>query len=212
MADINLTCPNCKQAIIISEYVSDTTINCHACGTTVPIPGKTQAKPLRLRTVEPKSPSEKPPRAELPDSHLTKTSQSQAVKHDRQRATRQKWLRYLAWLSFLALAAVLYYLRFKNHSIEFLPSDKVKLYGLCALGLVYIAIILHALADNIFSGLLALFIPFYPFYYIFFNSGSIFLRGSSAVLLAIFGRDLADSLQAWCTLLIEKVQYLIQNA
>jgi len=117
-------------------------------------------------------------------------------KHDTSQILRQN-IRFAAgWLLFLVFGGGLVYLRFFSN-IPALAPDLLKQYGMIAIGITYLVSIFLALKDNMFDGLLAIIVPFYPFYYIFVGCGSVFFRAIAAALLAAFGFD--------CILLIQNI-------
>ena len=117
-------------------------------------------------------------------------------RRDTSRILRQN-IRFAAgWLLFLVFGGGLIYLRFFSN-IPGLAPDLLKQYGMIAVGIAYLVSIFLALKDNMFDGLLAIIVPFYPFYYIFTGCGSFFFRAIAAALLAAFGFD--------CILLIQNI-------
>jgi hypothetical protein len=129
-----------------------------------------------------------------PESSLPPTAFHR--KHDTSQILRQN-IRFAAgWLLFMVFGGGLVYLRFFSN-IPGLAPDSLKQYGMIAVGIAYLAAIFLALKDNMFDGLLAIVVPFYPFYYIFVGCGSAFFRAIVAALLAAFGFD--------CLLLIQNI-------
>ena len=80
-----------------------------------------------------------------------------------------------------------------------------------AVGITYFVSIFLALKDNMFDGLLAIIVPFYPFYYIFFGCGSALFRAIAAALLAAFGFDCLLLAQNIALKVFERVSYWIQT-
>lgn len=116
----------------------------------------------------------------------------------------------VGWLVFIGLGAALIYIRFFAGLPDIAP-DLLKRYGMIAVGLIYLASIFLALKDNMFDGLLAIIVPFYSLYYLFFVSGSILLRALGAALLAAFGFDCLLLLQHIALKYFDKVSYWIQH-
>ncbi len=114
------------------------------------------------------------------------------------------------WLLFLLLGGGLFYLRFFS-AIPGLDPVLLKQYGMLAVGITYIVAILLALKDNMFDGLLAIVVPFYPVYYLFSGCGSVFLRAIAAALLAAFGYDTLMLIQAYALKVYEKLSYMISH-
>lgn len=132
------------------------------------------------------------------------------VRRDSSRLRQRRLLVAFGWIFFIILAAFLLYLRFFS-SIPGLTPDTIRRYGMIAVGTVYLVCIFLALKDNMFDGLLAIIVPFYPFYYLFFNSGSIFMRALAAAFLAAFGFDCLVSLQHLAMKTIDRISYWIAH-
>jgi len=131
-------------------------------------------------------------------------------KRDTSRILRQN-IRFAAnWLLFLVFGGGLIYLRFFSN-IPGLAPDLLKQYGMIAVGITYLVSIFLALKDNMFDGLLAMVVPFYPFYYLFAVCGSAFFRAIAAALLAAFGFDCLLLIQNITLKVIEKVSCWIQT-
>lgn len=214
MADITLTCPSCAKSTAVSEYAAGPTVPCPACGAAIPLPARTQRSRFTLRKPEPPPPPL--PRTDQPaipsGPSVEDRKKSAFLQRDIRRVKRDKWAQRSSWLLFLALTAALYYLRFQGGHTGWMTMEDLQLYGMIAIGVIYVVIIICALADNMFDGLLAIVAPLYPFYYIFLVSGAVFLRAVSAALLLVFGKDLAGRLQTWATMLYDTINYWIRNA
>ncbi len=124
---------------------------------------------------------------------------------------RRNILILAGWLFCVALGAGLIYLRF----FAVLPDpghELLKRYGMIAVGIAYGLSIALAVNDNMFDGLLAIVVPFYPFYYLFVVSGSILPRAIAAALLAAFGYDCALLIQKYALKAFAGISYWIQHA
>lgn len=131
-------------------------------------------------------------------------------KRDPSRILRQN-IRFVAgWLLFIVFGGGLVYLRFFSN-IPGLAPDLLKQYGMIAVGITYLVSIFLALKDNMFDGLLAIVVPFYPFYYIFSGCGSAFFRAIAAALLAAFGFDCLLLIQNIALKIFDRVSYWIQT-
>ena len=131
-------------------------------------------------------------------------------KHDTSQILRQN-IRFAAgWLLFIVFGGGLVYLRFFSN-IPGLALDLLKQYGMIAVGITYLVSIFLALKDNMFDGLLAIVVPFYPFYYIFGGCGSAFFRAITAALLAAFGFDCLLLIQNIALKVFDRVSYWIQT-
>lgn len=218
MADILLTCPACGKQTPISEYTSEKTAPCPACGKALPIPEriKSSNNGLKLRKItDPSTVAPIRPATEAGD-RISAATMGQAPKisasvtRDIRRVKRNQILQSLSWLIFIALAAALVFIRFRN-GLPSVPLDTIKQYGLIAIGISYLVIIILALKDNMFDGLLAIVVPLYPFYYLFCISSAVFMRAIVAALLLAFGFDFILLLQVIGLQVYNKVNYWIQN-
>ncbi len=210
MADIQVTCPACGQSTPVSEYAASDTVPCHACRHPVPIPRQRKAADGKLK-LRPPADTQYTPATAVASRPLTSGAPSRrmaaGIRNDLRRVRTSRLLRALAWLVFVALAAALGYLRFYSG----LPAATLKTAGLAVLGLAYLACIGVALKDNMFDGLLAIVVPFYPFYFILCVSGSLFLRAVVAACLVAFGYDLGLWLHHGWLRVFDAVNYWIRN-
>ncbi|MBI2439853.1 MAG: hypothetical protein HYV35_00590 [Lentisphaerae bacterium] len=216
MADIQLICSACGKAQTVSEYVQERELECPACGKPLTLADRKPVKiSLDLKRSAPPPPHEgavpgapgAPAIAPVPAiagrSSIFTAQDIRSV----QAHKRKVWL---AAFVFLALAGLLAYLRFFS-SWPFLPQASLKFYGKLAIACAYLLIIGLALRDNMFDGLLAIVVPLYPFYYLFFLSGAVFLRALVGALLAVFGYDTLIVLQAWAIQVTDAVNKWIER-
>ena len=117
---------------------------------------------------------------------------------------------WLSALIFLVLAAGLAYIRFYG-GWPGMPLETLKWYGMLAIAAAYLFVIGLALRDNMFDGLLAIVVPLYPFYYLFFSSSALFTRALVGALLVVFGYDALLYFQGWAAGVIDAVNYWIRN-
>lgn len=203
MADIQLFCPDCGKTHAVSEYIEKRSITCSACGQTISMPelkaastdaGLKQRKELRLSKPMPRM---EEPRSETGAPVLPTAAEriSSGTARDMRRVRTSKRKTWLSGLIFIVLAGTLAYIRFYADLPEISP-EKLKLYGILALAACYLLAIVIALRDNMFDGLLAIFLPLYPFYYLFFSCSNLYMRALVGALLAAFGYDLLLFLQA----------------
>jgi len=221
MADIMLTCPNCGKQTSVSEYIAEKTVTCHACRQALSVPN--QPKPsgggLKLRKLADKSTITTIPTWPttgagngIPMAAMGQQSKpSASLTRDIRRVRLNRLMQSLSWLVFIALTAVLIFIRFR-HGLPAVPLDTIKQWGLIAIGISYLVAIILAVSDNMFDGLLSIVVPFYPLYYLFFISNAIFLRAIVAALLVTFGLDLGVFLQIVWLQIYNKVNYWIQHA
>jgi hypothetical protein len=221
MADIVLTCPHCGKQTSLSEYVSETAVACQACQKMIPLPEGRQTGRSRLKLRPPTSdvqstglptwsPSDAPREVSTLNEALPQ-KRSASARREHRRSQLSRGVVGVYWLAFLLLAAALVYLRFFAATTIW-PLATIKLIGLSAIGLAYLVSIGLALSDNMFDGLLALVVPMYPFYYLFFVAQAWWLRVLVAGLLAGFGYDWLLLLQDIWLRIYTEVNYRIRNA
>ncbi|MEI6972457.1 MAG: hypothetical protein WCL44_13190 [bacterium] len=113
----------------------------------------------------------------------------------------------MSWVLFLTLTPVLCLLRY----VTFLSATDLAdyiYYGQVMFAVFYLVIIVTALSDDMFEGILCIFLPPYTAYYLFARSDSFSLRALVASLVAAFGYDVAvtsyeaavsaiDAVQKW---------------
>lgn len=212
MADVQLTCPACGRIQTVSEYVEEREMACPACGQAITLPERKSGKiGLQLKRREPPAPAAAPGAADqasgLPSLVAGRTA---GAARNSRRIQAQTLKIGLNSLLFLVLAAGLAYIRFYN-GLPGVPLETVKLYGLLAVAAAYLLIIILALRDNMFAGLLAIVVPFYPFYYLFFSSSVLFVRALVGALLVAFGYDTLLFVQAWSAGVVAAVNHWIQT-
>jgi len=218
MADIILTCPKCGKPTSVSEYIAEKTATCHACGQALSIPKQPNSSGGRLKL---RKRADKSTITTIPTWPSTGAGngipvaamgqQSRMLTRDLRRVRFNRIIQSLSWLVFIALAAVLIFIRFR-HGLPAVPLDTIKQWGLIAIGIFYLVTIIMAVRDNMFDGLLSIVVPFYPFYYLFFISNFIFLRAIVAALLVAFGLDLGVFMQTIWLQMYNNVNYWIQHA
>ncbi|MDO9541729.1 MAG: hypothetical protein Q7J98_05345 [Kiritimatiellia bacterium] len=146
------------------------------------------------------------------ESESSSASQPTSFFHKRD-SSRRLWQNIRlagGWLFFIVLGGGLIYIRFFS-GLPGVAPDLLKQYGMIAVGIMYLVSIFFAIKDNMFDGLIAIVVPFYPFYYLFFICGSIFLRAFTAVLLVAFGFDCLVLLQSIALKLMDRVSSWIQH-
>lgn len=129
---------------------------------------------------------------------------------DESRKFRQNIIFAAGWLFFIVLGGGLIYIRFFS-GLPGLAPALLKQYGMIAVGIAYLVSIFLAVKDNMFDGLLAIIVPFYPLYYLFLKSGSVFLCALTAAFLAAFGFDCMILLNHQTSILIDKISLWIQH-
>ena len=215
MADIQLTCPACGRLQTVSEYVEEPAIPCPACGQTIALPERKPVNPgLHLKRRDPPRPREQAVHAgaavngsALPSLVARRSANVARGDHWVQAHTLRVWL---SALIFLALAGGLAYIRFYG-GWPGMPLETLKWYGMLAVAAAYLFAIGLALRDNMLDGLFAIVIPLYPFYYLFFSSGAVFMRALVGALLVAFGYDTLLYLQGWSIGLVDAIKLWVNR-
>ena len=215
MADIILTCPACGKTTAVSEHISEKTIACQDCGNVLSIPERKRTSTIRLKR------KEKPTETAGSSKHTAVqnkvfeisslgTRRSAFLDRERRRIKISSIIASLSWVVFALLTATLAFIRFYG-GCQIVPLENLKQYGIILIGIGYLVIIFLALQDNMFSGLLCIMVPLYPFYYLFFVSGNVYMRAVLGALLVVFGVDFLMFLQAWFLVGYEKINFWIHN-
>lgn len=215
MADIILTCPKCQSKTTISEYTSEKIVTCASCGQELPVPERkkpTSGLKLRKSPAPPPPPPEQPQEAKEKGQVVTATVKRKSAIQDREKRRMKAGVVMVAlsWVVFVLLAGALGYIRFFGGIPGVTPED-LKQYGLIAVGVCYVLIIILAVKDNMFDGLLCIVVPMYPFYYIFMVSNLVYVRAIVAAVLVAFGYDFALFLQASWNEIFQGVNRWIQT-
>ncbi|MDD5678701.1 MAG: hypothetical protein PHW60_12060 [Kiritimatiellae bacterium] len=218
MTDIQVTCPACGWPYTVSEFVEESGMACPACGQATVLPerqpGKTGLK-LQWRALP------RPREQEVNADASGKANNAPAVpappaRHSANTASdihRSKVNAPKVWMSvliFMALAGGLVYIRFFG-SWPGMPLATLKGYGMLAIAAAYLFIIVLALRNNMFDGLLSIVIPLYPFYYLFVLSGAVYVRALVGALLVAFGYDSLLYLHGWAAGVSGDVNHWIQS-
>jgi hypothetical protein len=204
MADIHLSCSQCASMTTVSEYADRSLLRCDKCGGALVDAGTEQPAHARRLTLK-KTPSAPPPppgskrtRTEASDPDLLFDKERDIARiRERHRHARQKLSQnhVVAWITFLALGAVMGFLRYGPAVRP--PEIRAYLqnYGVILLLAFHLIVILKAFSDSILQGVLSIFVPGYSLYYIFILSDDFLLRAVFAGLLVGIGHDSAMFLQ-----------------
>lgn len=219
MADIQFKCPACGRLQTVSEFVDASVMSCPACGQAVVRPARPPDKiVLELKRRDPRRLRDQALHADAPGSAgnlpglpALIARRSAGLRRDTNRVQVNTLKVWLSTLIFLVLAGGGAYIRFYA-GWPTLPLETFKLYGILAVAVAYLFVIVLALRDNMFDGLLAIVVPLYPFYYLFFSSSAVFTRALVGALLVTFGYDTLLYLQAWFAGVIDVVNRWIQRA
>ncbi|MFC1461463.1 hypothetical protein ACFLQR_02960 [Verrucomicrobiota bacterium] len=219
MADIIVTCPKCQSKTTVSEYISEKTVPCSSCGETIAMPEQKKQTVVGLTLRKKPKEADPPPEEQPTEEESKKRGPVIAATVKRKSALRDRDKRRvkagvvvvaMSWAAFVLLGAGLFYVRFFS-GIPGIEPEKLIQYGLIAVGVCYVLIILLALNDNMFDALLCIIVPMYPFYYIFMVSSLVYVRAIVGAILVTFGYDLALFLQATWEHVFKSVNYWIQT-
>lgn len=208
MADIKVTCTGCNGTLTVSEYADIDALKCRICGAAMEKPGGSGEgvvvkKPgIRLTTPE----ADREPE-ELTDADRENIERQRKVRSffpkqliRPSKASRRSsksapvsMIRY--WALFFLILITSAALRWGNvigrQSAAFDIMIEVALF---LFGLLHIVMVAEAFRDDIFQGVLCLFIPFYSVYYLLRLTDALWLRAVGIGLLLTFGLDLMEFL------------------
>lgn len=210
MSDVAVKCTHCGLEVRVSEFVDQNTLVCSACGHRLPPPRSTQIK--SQRAVRPR---------EWTDPALVEAAAgADAAAPPKKRRWRRRrdpmkmsWgltEQIGSWVMFFVLAPLLVYLRFAG-VYEGPALESCKYYGMIGFGVFYLVIVIEALKEDMFDGLLCVFVPFYPLFYLFTRSGSLYLRALMAGFVLGFGYDVFMLVYAVMGECIKNVNEWIQH-
>jgi len=197
MADIDLRCPECSQAVTVSEFVDPTSLTCRKCGASLQVPEtvKPKPKPLPRRADEETEPEPepKPGKRVKPAAQRGNVRRQQAKRYSTgsvnvsQNAT-------LAWIIFVILGGGMGYLRYGGSSAGLVLGYSGEYAAVIMLGF-HCLIVIKAFAESVFQGVLCLLVPFYSLYYIFMVADDFLMRAVFGGLLVGLGQDWAEVVQ-----------------
>lgn len=215
MADIQLTCTTCGRIQTVTALDTNLAMPCPTCGRVM---SRLERKPgLTLRRRDAPCPHVAEAGVDvslsgegvpgLPDLAARRAARIACDHHSIRAYALRVWLNILV---FLALVVFLAYCRFGVGWAE-IPLEDLKLYGRLSIAAAYLFVIGLALRDNMFDGLLAIVVPLYPFYYLFFTSSALFTRALVGALLVVFGYDALLYLQGLVVGGIGTVKFWFQH-
>ncbi len=200
MSDIVVKCVQCGKEISVSEFVDPDVLKCADCGAQLVLPRRHRS-PMPT-TVRHKKPSpEEVAAAEAAAAEQQPASRRQRRQRRRQAAKRKqqstmvrlgewKLSQYAgSWLIFIILGGVLCSFRYSDLLTEEALFSFTQ-YGMIGLSVLYAVVVIEALKEEFFDGMLCLFIPPYIIYYLFAKSDTFILRATVAAGTAAFGYDL----------------------
>jgi hypothetical protein len=195
MADITLRCPNCGENTTVSEYIDPSMAECRSCGQALEVPFAELLSPQKAPQEEKSAQSsQRGVLASKPSAAVTADSVV-GIRDRKRRRKRKKLLvwtpnRRTVWIIFFSLTAVLALLRFVVFSdLDSMDGKVFKSFGILAMLVMHMTVVVDGFRDNVMHGLLCLFVPFYSIYFVFLHSDSFLLRIMIAALGLVFGLD-----------------------
>lgn len=196
MADITVTCQNCKKEAVVSEYAAPESVFCRSCGARLRLP-RVSKQSIKLSDSLYKGQGPEPPPQDAPPSDDPKASPRKAMTERFERVRRRDrkkkkptLLRLVAaWVLFVALTVALVVVRYKR---GIFPPETAILMKNCGIGAVLFMLLYSAtlaFKDDFFQGMLCLVVPGYTLYFLFVLSDAIFVRAIMAALAMAFGWD-----------------------
>ena len=207
MSDVSARCAHCGTEIFVSEFVDPGSLKCPSCGQPLILakPAQQRKAPSVLRRKDTTAGGETTGGGTAggqtagPETAGTATGGTRSRRPVFRAKRRSVLVRlgklqisdyWLSWVIFVVFGPALGYLRWGNVITDPLTFGDVKFYGQIALLIFYAVVIVEALREEFFDGLVAFFVPPYALYYLFFKSDSFFLRAMIAVLAIGFGYDI----------------------
>ena len=200
MSDVPARCTRCGSEVLVSEFIDPEVLKCQNCGSKLLL-DKSSAKKISPLTVR---------RAKPPDSQVLIGNQPAPAKPSRRWGSRRRRKEgknrkgkparisdyAISLFLFFTLTPTLCLLRY----VDFLPATDMEnfiLGGQIAFALFYAVILVEAFNEEMFDGILCVFLPPFTFFYLFFKSSSFSLRAVVAALTAAFGKDIAMTVYQW---------------
>lgn len=192
MADVIAKCSVCGHEVAVSEFVDRDLLKCGACGGQLVVPhgptsATTREAPTVIRRREEmlrKAQEEKAQRQEKPQ---VKRAKRKARAKQKRQSTIVKLggLKLnetaLSWIMFIVLVIPLCYFSYFD-VLEKNLLDQYRMWGMIIMFVFYAVVVVEAMKEDMFEGLLCLFVPGYGLYYLYVKSDSFYLRAIVAAL------------------------------
>ena len=196
MGDLIVTCSHCGEETTVSEYVDPDMARCRACEEKLEIPRASMSGP-RARG-EKKKQKKKRRRVAIEgkpvEQGVATVFQTVSARNTRRKQKRRK---VLVWtpnkltliLIFVFATGILSFVRYSG-ALSDEGLTKYRLFGVYALGVMYVAVIVDAFNDSMMHGMLSIFVaPFYGLWFLYSACDSFLLRLIVSILLIPFGLD-----------------------
>ncbi len=206
MADILLTCSSCGEETAVSEYIDPQMASCASCGEKLEVP--------EAYISAPQAPKKKPKQST--QAVLQERGRASVAKEISKRSERRKKKRrgVIVWtpstttiiVIFVIGVALLLFLRVLGLKTGVFSKSLHESYiqiGFYAVLILHVAVVVDAFNDSIMHGLLAIFVPFYGLYFLYFHCDSFVLRLIVAIFIVPFGLDTCKALLRIGFILVE---------
>lgn len=213
MADVSSKCVICGTEVKVSEFADASLLKCPTCGGRMAMSKQTEprkAPTVLKRTTE----------AATSDGTVDSGQSTDRRPRFRRKKKRNIIIRFanleisgyaLSWVLFLLLCPALCYVRWGGIVTDEMAFSDLKAGGMWAAALLYVVVLLAAFKDEMFDGLLSLFIWPYGLYYLFVKSDIFFLRAVVASVFIAFGFDIVIITYAWGMDFYEWSMYMIHE-
>ncbi len=203
MADLVLSCTECGEETIVSQYVDPASAMCRVCGAALEIPAGFVETPRAAMEKQKKKKKRISPGSQtdkiFPGERSNVTVFEAMADQRERRLKRQK--RRIVWspnnatliAMFVIGAGSLGLLRYGPVLGE-ADLAILKKAGIFTVFVVHMTVIVDAFRDNPMHGLLCTFVPFYSLYYVFWICDAYLLRVLVGVLGVPFGADFVMSI------------------
>ena len=207
MADINLTCPSCGKTRVVSEFTDRSQLKCKHCGAAfgpaspdeeaaraaeTARPGlKVALRRTQSNAGTPASAGTAPVEARpmpVPQKDGPTNLRDRAVRPELRKERRPISHAWIAAAIFVLFGGAMWYLRYRAALPARYLNFSVEYAWLVVIG-IHVAIVLRAMAESIFQGILCLLIPGYSLYYLFAVTDAFYMRAIVAGVLVGIGQD-----------------------
>ncbi len=229
MSDIALSCPSCGKVRTVSEFSDRANLLCKHCGgsfgpaeppspaavaETPPRPGLHVARRQTQSNVgTPAAYGASPMTVSAPPSDGPRAPDPASRGPAGPQLRNERKLMNHAWFAaalFVILGAAMWYLRYRAGLPAAWLAWSAEYAWLVVLG-IHVTIVLRAMTEGMFQGILCLLIPGYSFYYLFAVTDTFYSRAIVAALLIGIGQDAGIRLNEHVQTLTSHVHAWIQH-
>lgn len=111
-----------------------------------------------------------------------------------------------SWIVFFVVGGITGFLRYGESASTAEITSMMIEYGKWLVLVVYVFIVLAAFKDAVFQGILALLVPFYGFYWLFFVSDAFMMRALVGGMMVGLGQDFCTWFNVTAQATMSKVQ------